>query len=181
MGFNIEEWNNKFNDGNVILSYNGNITSELITNVLETVETKLNETEEKPKVTRKIYNVLVECLQNLYHHLDTVQYNGTIKGEEKFAMFSIKKDGGGYNVSTGNFVKNSKIQLLRDRIEQLNSMSSDQVKDLYKIVLNNEEYSDKGGGGLGMIDIVKRTQSKIEYSFDKLSDEYSFFYFNVNM
>jgi len=137
--------------------------------------------EEKPKVTKKIYNVLVECLQNLYHHLDAVKYNGQVKADEKFAMFSVKKVGNSYNVATGNFVKNTKLQLLRDRIEQLNSMTSDQVKDLYKIVLNNEEYSDKGGGGLGMIDIVKRTESKIEYSFDKLNDEYSFFYFNINM
>ena len=180
MAFKIDEWKSKFNDGDVVLSYDGSITSETVTQIFEQVEAKLVTNNENPKVIKKVYNILVEVVQNLYHHLDPVKLNGEVNLDERFAMFSLRKDKVGYIVSSGNFIKNNKIQLVKDRIEQLNSMSPEQIKELYKIVLNNEEYSLKGGGGLGMIDVVKRTQSKIDCDFEQVNNEYSFYYFSIN-
>lgn len=179
MAFNKDVWHNKFNDGDVVLSYDGSITSETINDILEQTERKLNENHENVKITKKVYNILVEVIQNLYHHLDPVKFNGELNLDERFAMFSLRKDKFGYIISSGNFIKNNKIQLVKDRIEQLNAMSPEQIKELYKIVLNNDEYSAKGGGGLGMIDVIKRTQSKIECYFEKVDEEYSFYYFSI--
>jgi hypothetical protein len=35
--------------------------------------------------------------------------------------------------------------------------------------------SEKGGAGLGLIDIAKKTGSKLSYQFKELNDEVSFF------
>ena len=100
----------------------------------------------------------------------------------KYAIFVVTKPGEElYSIYTGNFVKNSRIQFLTDRVEQLNAMSVEELKELYKMILNNEEFSDKGGGGLGMIDVARKTGSKMEYSFNEFSDEYSFFCLNINI
>jgi hypothetical protein len=180
MAFSVEEWHSKFNNGEVVHSFEGNITSEAITQILEKVEAKFDEFNESPKISKKVYNILVEVIQNVYHHLDPIKLNGNLNLDERFAMFSLRKDKFGYIISTGNFINNSKIQFIKDRVEQLNSMTVDQIKELYKIVLNNEEYSLKGGGGLGMIDVVKRTQSKIECFFEPVNEEFSFYYFSIN-
>jgi hypothetical protein len=47
------------------------------------------------------------------------------------------------------------------------------------MVLNNEEFSAKGGGGLGLIDIVRRTENKIEFDFQKINNIFSFYFFKV--
>lgn len=178
MSFNLDSWYDSISKNDVLFTYKGAITSELITDSLEIIENKLQESDNNPKQTKKLYNVLVESLQNLYHHSENYQLNGTPK---KYAVFSITRNGDNFKVTTGNFIKKDKIHFIKDRIEQLNSLSPEEVKALYKMVLNNEEFSEKGGGGLGMIDIVKRTDSKLEYCFEPFSDDFYFFIFGFNV
>ncbi|MFN5846664.1 MAG: DUF6272 family protein, partial [Flavobacteriia bacterium] len=55
---------------NVILSFKGIVTAELLTSLLNIMEVKMESMHEEPRVRKKVFNVLVECLQNLYHHVD---------------------------------------------------------------------------------------------------------------
>ena len=41
--------------------------------------------------------------------------------------------------------------------------------------------SDKGGGGLGMIDIARKSGKKLDFDFHKVDDEYSFYSLNINI
>lgn len=178
MSFSIDTWYDSICKNDVLFTYKGDISSELISDSLEMIENKLLESNNNPKQTKKLYNVLVESLQNLYHHSENYQLNGTPK---KYVVFSILKIGENYKVITGNFIKKDRIHFIKDRIEQLNSLSPEEIKALYKMVLSNEEFSEKGGGGLGMIDIVKRTESKLDYCFEQFSDEIYFFIFGFNV
>ena len=54
----------------ILLSFKGAITSELLTSVLQIMENKMEDLNEAPKTRKKVFNVLGECLQNLYHHID---------------------------------------------------------------------------------------------------------------
>ena len=60
----------RMQDNNIMLSFKGEITSDIITMVLQIAENKLDAAHEKGSVKKKIFNVLVECLQNLYHHAE---------------------------------------------------------------------------------------------------------------
>ena len=46
---------------------------------------------------------------------------------------------------------------------------------------NNGKLSEKGGGGLGLIDIAKKSRNKLQYSFKEIDDDYSFFTLTVNI
>ena len=70
----IFEFYNQMERNKIMLSFKGDITSELLTSILQIMENKLENIQEEPKVKKKVYNVLVECLQNLYHHLDAKRY-----------------------------------------------------------------------------------------------------------
>ncbi len=54
-------------------------------------------------------------------------------------------------------------------------MSREEKKDYYKSILNNGEYSSKGGGGLGIIDIARRSSEKLEYGFVPVDEQNAFF------
>jgi hypothetical protein len=77
MSFNLQESFKKMNEGDVLLAYKGSITTELITNVLEVIESKLDDINTASAVRKKVYNVLVESLQNLFHHIDDIPENIT--------------------------------------------------------------------------------------------------------
>ena len=178
MGFNFNECYDRMNEGNVILSYKGSINADLITNVLGLIEIKLDDSVEKPNIRKRVYNVLVESLQNLFHHVDEPDDSLNTYGNN-FGMFVISEVTNGYLISTGNFIKTDNQDILKEKIDKINSMNKEELKEYYKFVLNNQKFSDKGGGGLGLIDIAKRTGKNLDYNFYQFNEKFSFFNLNV--
>jgi len=175
MGFNVKEYYENISKGNILLAYKGSITSELINDVLEAVEKKLEEVNELSKTRKKLYNVLVESLQNLYHHIEESHEGITEELDPKFGLLVIEKEDGMYKVTTGNFINSTKIKFLKEKIDKINSLSKDELKDMYKFILNHQKLSAKGGGGLGLVDIARKTGSKLEYIFHNYNNNYYFF------
>ena len=181
MSFDIDEQFSKMNDGEVLLAYKGSITAQLITNVLGVVETKLDHVIDKSITKKKIYNVLVESLQNLYHHVDDLPSEFNSGLDMHFGIFVVSKIDDQYQIRTGNFIKTEKIKSLQERLDKIKSLSRDELKELYKFVLNNQKFSDKGGGGLGLIDIARRTEGNVDYEFNDYNTNYSFFTLNIKI
>ena len=167
----------------ILLSFKGAITSELLTSVLQIMEEKMEDLNEEPKTKKKVFNVLVECLQNLYHHIDDFEVQGSAEevSEKKSAIFSISRTVESYNIVTGNFVSNENVTNLTNKINKINDLSRDELKAYYKQVLNNGEISEKGGGGLGFIDIAKKSGEKLVYNLREIDESYSFFTLTVKI
>ena len=72
MDLDIFGFYDKMEESNILLSFKGEITSDLLTSILQIMESKLENFAEKSKTKKKVYHVLVECLQNLYHHVDEI-------------------------------------------------------------------------------------------------------------
>ncbi len=182
MAFDIEEWYNEVNNGDVVLSHYGAITANAITLMLDDIEQGLYDRNEKSKLRKKVYNVMVEALQNLFHHADLPPQNVIDKFGEKFATFVLKKEGeNNYSFISGNFIRKDRVKFIKDRIDQINHLSPDELKILYKLILNNNEFSDKGGGGLGLVDIAKRTGHEYHYMFHNYTDEFYFFCLKITI
>lgn len=179
MSFNVENYFSDLSDKNIILFYKGNVDSDIINHILDTVEDKMVEVNEQPKLRKKVYNVLVESLQNLYHHVDRVPEDFEDQTSEKFGLLVVQKIKGGYKIITGNFVHAGNIEKLEEKIKRINRSSHEEIKELYKFILNHQRISAKGGGGLGLVDIARKTGNKLEYSFKEYNDKYSFFYLNI--
>ena len=179
MVLDIYGFYDKMEQNNIMLSFKGDITSDLLTSILQIMEAKLDNFQEEPKIKKKVYNVLVECLQNLYHHMD----DSTAGNDEKVrsAIFMIGKMETHYNIITGNYIKNENIANLKRLLESINKLSKEELKEYYKEVLNNGEMSLKGGGGLGMIDIARKTGGKLNFDFTPVDQKYSFFSLNINV
>ena len=182
MSFDINEYFDQLNEGEVLLAYKGSITSDLISNVLEVVEEKLDDLSETSKIRKKVYNVLVESLQNLYHHIDDLPDEVRGDLEPKFGVLVVARvESNVYKITTGNFVTSGKIKFLKDKIDKINSLSKDELKDMYKFILNHQKLSAKGGGGLGLVDIARKTGNKLDYKFESLTSEYYFFNLDVTI
>ncbi len=180
MSFDINDYYSKLNSGDVLLAYKGSITSDLISNVLEVVEAKLDDLSEQAKIRKKVYNVLVESLQNLFHHNDELPDKQYDSFDPKFGVLVVTRvENNVYRISTGNFINSSKIKFLKDKIDKINSLSEEELKDMYKFILNHQKLSAKGGGGLGLVDIARKTGNKLEYTFDNYNNEYYFFNLEV--
>jgi len=132
------------------------------------IENALSDYENKDK--KKINYVAVELLQNVIKHND-------ITCDKKIEpVFAIHKQDNRIMLFTGNVVNKINLEKLKSKIDKINSLNEDQLHDYYKHVLNNVGYTEKGGAGLGLIDISRKTKTKLNYVTRKLSDEYFYFY-----
>src|SRR5674476_927315 len=104
MSFNVENYLSDQTNGNVILFYKGNVDSDVINHILDTVEDKMVGENEQSKLRKKVYNILVESLQNLYQHVDKVPDDFEDQTSEKFGLLLVEKVVDGYRIITGNFV-----------------------------------------------------------------------------
>ncbi len=181
MSFNIKEYFEELSKGDVLIAYKGSITSELINDVLDAVEKKLEDVNEEGKTRKKLYNVLVESLQNLYHHIEETHEGIEEDLDPKFGVLVITRENAEYKVSTGNFINSAKIKYLKEKIDKINSLSRDELKDMYKFILNHQKLSAKGGGGLGLVDIARKTGSKLTYSFYNYNNNYYFFNLEIKI
>lgn len=180
---NIYKLYKSLEEQSILLSFKGVVTSDLLTSILQIIETKLTELEEEPKIKKKVFNVLVECLQNLYHHVesDGDKLNGDLSVDKEYrsAVFSIAKSNNGFFVRTGNYVQKKLSNELKEKIEKINTLDKEELKLYYQNILKDGERSSKGTAGLGMIDIVRKSGNKLEYEFIDVNEEFEFFCLNV--
>lgn len=160
---------------NIMLSFKGPLSEELIHSILEVVEHRLEGLEADSKTKKRVYHVLVECLHNLYHH----GKNGDVEEEAIIVMVVGNEDT--YSVITGNVVDTKDVEGLIERLNKVNQMSPEGLKELYRKVLSNGEYSEKGGGGLGIIDIARKSGEKLDYGVIPIDEFNTFFSLNVKI
>ena len=70
---------------------------------------------------------------------------------------------------------------LKATIEKINTLNIEQRKGMYREILQNGEFSNKGGAGLGMIDIAIKANAQLNYDFKEYNNEDSFYVFQLNI
>jgi hypothetical protein len=165
----------------VMLSFKGNLTPELVTALLGLVERKMDLIEKDNRVQKRVFNVVMECLQNLYHHNNQNSGADALHPDDAQGVVMIAQTDKGYSVLTGNFMAEGEVEQLKGHLDHVNALAPDELRDLYKEKLANGRYSASGGGGLGLIDIARRSGNKLEYGFVPFDTQSTFFSLNVNV
>jgi hypothetical protein len=156
-------------DPNILMIHKGNITFEMISLIIDSLEESVSNLEEDKKVRKKLTNTLIESLQNLGHHAE----KAAIGSNSELIMILSQKNH--YKVVTGNLVENAQVGQLREMIESINSMNRKQLREHYKRLISKGDFSSKGTAGLGFVDMARKTGQKLIYRFYTMDDQFSYF------
>jgi hypothetical protein len=168
--------------GEILRSFEGEITEAVLSETLRDIEAKLEAQEEDFKKSRKVYNILVEALQNLYHHTDAQAQEILDNGDQKkTARFILARKNGEYNILAANYLVLDNVPSLKSKLDKINNLDKEGLRALYKEVLNNGQYSVHGGGGLGMIDIARKSGNKLDYDFASINNDYGLFILKIKV
>lgn len=162
----------------LILVYQGDFTQETTKSILAMAERNLDSSGEESSIKRKVFNVMVEALQNIVKHSDEL-IDGTMRSHA--AIFLIGKEDNRYSIMSGNPIRKGNVEGLKKKLEQINALDKDGLKEMYKEIIKNTTISDKGGAGLGFVDMARKSGSHLEFSFPEMSAEYCFFCLKVNV
>ncbi|WP_340153495.1 SiaB family protein kinase [uncultured Marivirga sp.] len=162
----------------LVLAYHGIITESLTNNLLTLAENKLAMVEYNSRVKKKVFNILVEVLQNIYHN----QYE-LKNSEEPFQkiMIMVVKNPTAYEIISGNYINQSNIMQLEKRIKEINQLSNDELRAKYRIKLDEGVFSETGRAGLGIMDMVRKSGQPLDYGFKIINEDYAYFSLQVNI
>lgn len=178
---NLRSYKNIY-DPSIILLFKGQLTFDLVTSIISTLEYRLEGIEKNEKVKKRFYNVVTECIQNLFYHLEEIHTTSSEINniDSKSALIIITTHKRFYSLQTGNYIPASKTEEIQKRLDEINSIEPDELRVLYKKALREQKFSDKGTGGLGFIDIARKTDGeKLRYTFRPVTD--SVFYFTLKV
>lgn len=177
MSSEVEKWYNKVTGNNSLFLLKGEVSEDLIAQSLEVVERQFNNS--KISIRKKIYNVLVECLQNLHHHSASAPQADNSEFGGKVGVCVLSQEEGKYHVTTGNYVAPKQYDFLTQHLNKINSLDENGLKDMYKEILDNQTFSEKGGGGLGMVDIARKSGNKLNFDFIDCGNNFYFFTLDI--
>lgn len=174
----INNYYNQLQSKDILLSYKGAVSSELLDCLLKLTGDKLHLLEGKKSLRKKVYTIVVEILQNIYHHVDPAFFESD---DMDSIAFVIGKEEETFVIMAGNYVVNSKLDFLKSIIDELNSLTPDELKSRYRAALDRGTFSPKGGAGLGMLYIARKSGGRIEYAVHETDLDYSFFSLKVKV
>lgn len=165
---------------NLILVYEGDFTQETTKSILAMAERNLDSSAEDSTIKRKVFNVMVEALQNIVKHSsERGMKPGSLVSSN--AIFMISRETNRYSIMSGNPILTSEVARLRKNLDDLNQKDKDGLKEMYKEIITNTKISEKGGAGLGFVDMARKSGEKLQYQFAEIDGDYSFFCFKVNV
>lgn len=166
----------------ISLAFKGNVTFDLVDSLLKIIADKLEVIEQNVATKKKVYGALVECMQNVCMHIeDNKAATNADEYDTHSALIFIDTDDKVYQIVTANYIPQEKVEGLRNSLNEINSFTKEELKQLYNKILTNKTFSNKGGGGLGLIDIARRIDNKIEYVFQPVDEQFSFFSFKIKI
>jgi len=174
-------------ENQITLVYSGPLWAEGIGGVAGTVKKRLEYDNMPLEASQEVFSVFVEQMNNmLMYSQETEQFTALDDRHSRApkGTFILGTQGSAYFIQTGNVMKNESVDQVKTRIDFLNSLDKEKLKDYYweqSLLENENDASDSKGAGLGLIEISRRISSKIEYTFKPYEDDYTFFTMHVRI
>jgi Family of unknown function (DUF6272) len=154
--------------GDYTFSFKGKITQNEVKLFVAFVEKKLELASEQITVKKRLINLIVESAQNIAHHIP--------QALEVFdSEFQFSKSQGFYYIQCGNHVFQHDEDIIKGRISKINNLDKEGLDEFYKTSMVENELSEKGTAGLGLIELARKTEEKINHEFRVIDDKVSFF------
>jgi hypothetical protein len=153
----------------VITSYHGQMDQERISMLSYATEHQLDNEGARRGTIKRIFNILIEMLQNiLLHSAASEKY-----GNPFYMVLAQNLDE--YVLITANIVRHDIAEKIRNALEEIKKMNEKQLKTHYMEVLSNDQFSIKGGAGLGLITIAIKCHNQFTFEEVKLDEHVTLF------
>ena len=86
-----------------------------------------------------------------------------------------------YIISTGNLISNEKIGKLRAKLDKINSLDKDGLKELFKKALYRQTGTTESTGNMGLIYMARKSGQTLDYHFEKVNESYSYYTLEVRI
>ena len=152
----------------LMLAYRGVVTNDNSIPLLMLLDKEMENSEFGFVGRKRLFMFVLESLQNVSRHGSGDQYAG-------MSLVVYSKTDNGYTVTTGNAVQAETGKILKEKLQEINRLDPKEIREIYRQMLSVSEFSDKGGAGLGLLEMAKSTGNRLDYDFISIDSNHSYF------
>ena len=125
---------------------------------------------------KKVFSIFVEGVQNVIRYsAESLGPEDQDESEVRYGLVTIGQDPKGISVQCGNLIYNKDVQKMKERVNQVEGKDKDQLKKLYKQKMMEGPEEGSKGASLGLVEMARRSGYPIEFAFEEINQEHTFF------
>ncbi len=177
VGFNTDLLE-KLEHNHLVFAYSGVVSDSITHKIIELTQSNIDSAGSFVRIKNKISFLMAECYQNVARHTKYSVDEGitNLKGS-----FYVRSVGDSFHIASANPVNTEFVDSIKEKLDKVNSLSPDELRLLQKQVLAKGKISDRGGAGLGIIEMARRTGQKISYDFEAMEHNQAMFFLQLNI
>jgi hypothetical protein len=174
---NLYDYKQELEKDGIIFSFSGPMTHDVIEGMGSAIRIKIVEEEGGDRnAALKVFATFVEQVENVIHY--SIEKRPK-ESELSFGMIVVGKKDDLFFICGGNKISTDEVEKLGNYLTKLAMMNKEELKMYYKERRRaNREHNSKGAG-IGFIEMARKASKPIEFSFQKIDEEYSFFTINI--
>lgn len=149
----------------------GKMNQDIIVSAIQMIEKKMIMENFTKTAISKTKIICIEILQNIIKH----QQNH----DQIFPYFVIGTNKHTLKILSGNVITKLDKDVIIEKLDNFIALDKELIKDNYKHALKNNIISKEGNAGIGLLDIVYRSNNNVSYNIEDLPQ--NLFSFNLNV
>jgi hypothetical protein len=160
----------------IFFYFTGPLSQNILKDIVKNLQIKKELLETDPSTLRRLISVIIELTQNMMQYsLGATTLNGADSVLSVGSGFiALGRKDNLFFVTCGNKIHKEQVPEIRDRLTHLQKMTPEQIKKYYIEQLNRAPLDPDEIGGLGFIEMAKRTSKPIQFEFDPIDEENQF-------
>lgn len=160
------------------LIYKGEMNHQIMRSLAFMANRKIAEKNLSTSIRKRVFHIMIECLQNITKHSDDFDKDESQIGN---GLFIVGQEKESFYVVTGNLVRNEKLKALEERLITINNADRNMLKKIFLKQMMEGSLNEKGGAGLGLIDIARKSGKKLFYHFVPYDNQRHYFLLAVTI
>ena len=163
-----------------LIQFKGVLTFERIGILLNELKKKKETTDIHPVVYKKLLTLMIEVLENILKYSEHFE-DFTSEKPEFLPEVELNFGENEYILIARNPIRQDAMRIIKERIERLNNSDEKALKEFYRETITNGIFTEKGGAGLGFIEMAKIVTQPMGCRFLPVGKGYSIFELKLNL
>jgi hypothetical protein len=162
----------------ILMSFSGPFSHSIIEELGDAVKNYLGDASLTRSALMDVFAIYIEQAQNVRNYIKCREQDPDHAQLRHSGIVVIAHDAGHYIVSSGNLIDRSDAPGLVAHLEHLRGLDKAELKTLQRRQMR-EPLSAAGGGGLGLIEMARKSSGPLVYTLTDIDDRFAFFSLSV--
>ena len=179
MKFNIRQYGKMLDSNHIKVIYSGPVWASGIDGMAEMLLKRLEFDDIPLNASQSVFSIFVEQMNNMMMYSADKEHRTNSESnplEISKGIFILGVQDTEYFIQCGNVVTNYSAEILKTRIDYLNTLDKKGLRQYYKQQMHAENSNlESKGAGVGLIEIARRASAPIDYEFEPYGDGLQYF------